>query len=268
MLYEIETLPGNTYGTAISDAGQVVGQLYPSEGYRTAFLWTPETGLVEDLGVPARDILFSHAINNLEVVVGTYQLEGGTGDSVRMLGLATAERTFRTLAVNAHEEVVGWYIVDGVRRAFYWSEAQGLVDLHMVWSLDVGFVQLPTPDDLPATANGINNLGQVVGVVGSVPLNRTTVVWTPVAGGLTDELTELIDELVESGALSGSHAHGLRAKLRQIEQKIDAGQTAAAINQLHAFIGHVEALVASGHLDADEGAELIEAAQALLEALA
>jgi hypothetical protein len=389
--YEIRTVGTRIRGFSINDGGEVVGQYFPADAsHFSAFIWSPETGTVDEIPATITSQLVSHRINNLGVVAGTYEVGGTTrgyrwteadgleqlpaiassvSDGVRGLndggtavgvsyiggdfravrwssdgtsgevleplsdpgvagainvhgdiagddpdgmflwtptevirmGLGGGATRYAPLAINAHREIVGYYLSDGVRRAFYWSEAHGLIDLHAtagfttdesfandindagevaisagpfeadaagyVWTRDGGFVPLPSPG-APFGVNGINSHGQLVGATANTSgPDLITFVWTPVPADQTDELADMIDELIADGALDEPYANGLLATLNAVQQKLDQGDTQAAINLLHAFINQVKALVASGRLSPEDGDALIAEAEALIASL-
>ncbi|HEY2976233.1 MAG TPA: FG-GAP repeat protein [Pyrinomonadaceae bacterium] len=80
-------------------------------------------------------------------------------------------------------------------------------------------------------------------------------------------LADQVEALVAEGILNGGQGNSLLAKLHAALRQVDRGNTAAAINQLQAFIHEVQALIESGVLPAAEGEPLIEAAEQLLERL-
>jgi len=77
-----------------------------------------------------------------------------------------------------------------------------------------------------------------------------------------------VEDLVTAGVLNRGQGNALISKLENILAKIDRGQIRAAINQLEAFINQVEALVSGGTLTTEQGAELIAAANDIMDALA
>jgi hypothetical protein len=71
------------------------------------------------------------------------------------------------------------------------------------------------------------------------------------------KIIDELDALMESGDI-GSNSNGLLAKLEQIIDKLDSNNTAAACNQLGAFINQVEGLIANGNLPAGEGQPILD----------
>jgi polyhydroxyalkanoate synthesis regulator phasin len=84
---------------------------------------------------------------------------------------------------------------------------------------------------------------------------------------VVDDLISIIEELVDSGDLTGGQGNALVVKLENALEKLGDGKTNTAINQLGAFINQVEALVNAGTLTPEEGEALIEAAQFIIDQL-
>ena len=76
-------------------------------------------------------------------------------------------------------------------------------------------------------------------------------------------LTARVEALITSGALTQDQGVGLLDKIHEISAKLDAGQTAAACNQLSGFINQVNGFIGSGTLTPADGQPLIDAATAL-----
>lgn len=159
--------------TDINNAGQVVGSSM------TAFIWDGTNG-IRDLGVLTDDSSVAMAVNASGVVVGSGEDISGPNVAVlwspagviRKLGTLPATGPWMAgcctgaLDVNDAGTVVGWGTVDGdsVSRAFVWDEVNGIRDLG-------------TLGDDEATANAINNKGQIVGE-SSGPAGQHATLWT------------------------------------------------------------------------------------------
>ncbi len=120
---DLGTLGGDSFATAVSDNGIVVGSYIPTDGriYYHGFIWTEATGMV-DIGVP------------------------GGGDS-------TTAEVFCT-GVNSAGNVVGYgRQVDGRQVAFFWSPTNGFTTLG----------DISSRSDNGNTAYAINELDQVTG---------------------------------------------------------------------------------------------------------
>jgi probable HAF family extracellular repeat protein len=122
-------------------------------------------------------------------------------------------------------------------------------------------------------ARDINSTGTVVGWADTPDGDRHAVMWslgnggTPSVDEILSEMKEVVLELGQFGTLRRGVAHALTAKLIQVERKINEGKLRPAINQLGAFINQVNALVRSRRLRPEQGAELIELAEAAIAAL-
>ena len=80
-------------------------------------------------------------------------------------------------------------------------------------------------------------------------------------------LIDPVNALVAAGVLNQGQGSGLLRKLDAAGQALDRGNATAAINQLQAFINQVEAFINAGTLSPAEGQPLIDAAQAIIDAL-
>lgn len=75
-----------------------------------------------------------------------------------------------------------------------------------------------------------------------------------------EALLAIVHQLLDDGAINGGQWNSLGVKLQAIEQKIDAGQTHVALNQLEAFTNQVAALIDAAVLTPEEGQLLLDAA--------
>ncbi|MHB1415818.1 MAG: FIMAH domain-containing protein [Chloroflexota bacterium] len=89
----------------------------------------------------------------------------------------------------------------------------------------------------------------------------------PEPGTMVANTDEMLADLVASGSLSASAAADLSQLLDSTYKQIDKGNTRAAGNKLQSFINEVESLVKDDLLPSAEGQNLIDAAQAAIEAL-
>lgn len=81
-----------------------------------------------------------------------------------------------------------------------------------------------------------------------------------------DEIAAIVDDieaLIAGGTLASNKANPLITKLEQVIGKVEGGQTAAACDQLGAFINQVKAYINNGNLTAVQGQELIDTTNAL-----
>ncbi|HKY44653.1 MAG TPA: YncE family protein, partial [Pyrinomonadaceae bacterium] len=78
-----------------------------------------------------------------------------------------------------------------------------------------------------------------------------------------ESLTEQVEALIAGGALTQNQGGGLIDKIQEISAKIDAGQTAAACNQVVGLINQVNGFISNGILTPAQGQPLIDTANAL-----
>ena len=123
-----------TIPQAMNESGHVVGSSRGSKGTLKAFFWTPESDILE-IGAPG----WSEAldINDSDQVVG-YSDNGAfiwsQQDHFRYIGPEDARFSAAT-AVNRLGQVVGWARYEEDQpRAFFWSPAEGLIDLGILSS--------------------------------------------------------------------------------------------------------------------------------------
>jgi hypothetical protein len=89
----------------------------------------------------------------------------------------------------------------------------------------------------------------------------------PTTAERIEQLIGEVEQLIGDGSLSAGEANSLTSKLDGALAALDRGNMGAAANKLGAFINEVNALVNSGRLETEEGQELIDAAQAAIEAI-
>jgi hypothetical protein len=70
--------------------------------------------------------------------------------------------------------------------------------------------------------------------------------------------------LVDEGVLNSGNANALIQKLETAARQLDAGKTNVVCAQLETFINQVEALIRTGKLTEELGAELIGAANSII----
>lgn len=217
-------------GIAVNSAGEVAGVYTGTspQGYRETrfFFWSAATGILD---------------------VGT-------------LGY----RHITIHDMNEHGQILGEGSSDKFPSAYF----------GFVWSPGTGHVELNGPDASWTYAVAINNSGECVGQIGYPRAERPpyafhAALWT-VPPVLTSEqqivrLAAELESLAEAGVLEPGQAQGLSRKLDAALDRLAQGNTAAACNNLGAFVNMVEALVRSRRLPEDAGQELIAAAAGAVE---
>lgn len=231
-MQSLGTLGGaESRATSINDQGQVVGwsTIAPGSFTRHAFLWT-ETGGMQDLGtLLGGDYSEAVSINNLGQVVGTAGSFGGSGSQsflwseaagMQVLDIPPGFSSCDPVDINDLGQVVGnccsgeWC---DTRHAFLWAEVTVMQDLGPLW------------------ANGINNLGQVVGRSDRIdPGSDNAYLWSPTTGmqnlgtlpGGSGSLAEAINNVGQvvgaSGTSSGDgHAVLWQPASSQLDLSID-----------------------------------------------
>jgi YVTN family beta-propeller protein len=78
-----------------------------------------------------------------------------------------------------------------------------------------------------------------------------------------ESLIDQVEALTAGGALTQDQRAGLMDKIQEVSAKLDAGQTAAACNQLSSFINQVNGFISSGTLTSTQGEPLLDTANAL-----
>lgn len=153
-----------------------------------------------------------------------------------------------------------------------------LLEDHEVWMgpggpIDDGNTVFTSSGDLSLDENASDNANLVVRLTVFVDEINEDVFFDDfivkgesVSSSSTEEIEELaeeIEELIEDEELNEGQANSLLSKLQNIINKLNNGQTNAACNQLNSFINEVNAYINGGNLSADDGDNLIEAAEAV-----
>jgi hypothetical protein len=82
-----------------------------------------------------------------------------------------------------------------------------------------------------------------------------------------DDLGNVVNNLVVTGVLNAEEADALTKDLDKAEAKLAAGNGKSAIKELEAFVKDVNHLVRSGRLTQSQGVSLVDAAQAIINAI-
>lgn len=149
-----------TQAVSLNELGQVVGDMYLSDGSWHAVLWNPGSGMA-NLGMLAGDVNSgASAINNTGQVVGFSQPFGGNppraflwqaGADMIDVG-AGAGLSCQPSAINQLGQVVGRASPDGFQKS----------NFGFIYSSTTGITPVTIPGMLVEGVLGINNLGQLV----------------------------------------------------------------------------------------------------------
>lgn len=251
-------------GASLNEIGDVV---FTTDDYRIVVWWAGDDGPT-DTGLNG----LAMDINDAGQITGWRWYEDYTEEGFVLDpdGTYTVVPGFEPYP--AHPEAInnqGHVVGTGLRRtspysasssAFYWAPGCELIALD--------------PTALSG-AKDLNEIGHAAGFThryGFIPVRWTIdldLACVPTATP-AEQMAELADEvgaLEDAGVLSRGVANALTAKLDAALNQLDRDNTTAAANQLGAFINAVEALIRSGRLHADTGAELIASARAIIDAI-
>lgn len=189
-----------TIGKAVNDAGQAAGVTY--SGYTTvhATLW--QDGIAYDLGANGYN-------SNALAINASGQVVGWSGEDFRCCNMATlwdtansqqrrlSEVESEARAINTSGQVAGWRFANESMRATLWTGTQTIA--------------LGEPQDHSA-ANGINDIGQVVGTNWNQQLNRLdAVLWsgidTTYLTPLSHMKTSIAADINNKGLIVGNSAN-------------------------------------------------------------
>ena len=159
----------NPISYAINNSNQIAGGEMNNEngGLPTgnAFRWDPVTGMTVIAPLSGGDFAFGYAINEAGMVVGYSTITGGNLhpflwdplNGIRDLGVLDATLSSgRAYGINDHNTIVGSSLIStNLDRAFVWDN-NGLRDLNSFLFNSTGWQNL-------SVANGINNMGQIIG---------------------------------------------------------------------------------------------------------
>ncbi len=178
----LTTLPGlaatgESVATDINDGGQIVGSAATSSAQTHAVLW--QNGIAADLGTLGGSQSVATAINDSGNVVGFSTLAGETvthgflWDGVAMLDLASPAGNSRAWSVNNRGQVVGdFFAPSGRQHALLWEDNLATDLNSLVDNLPLGW--------LLATAQGINDRGQIAVIALNERLQLNAALLTPV----------------------------------------------------------------------------------------
>jgi probable HAF family extracellular repeat protein len=209
-ILNIGSLPGalSTNPRGINAAGQVVGNCTMPGGAAGAFLWDQANGMIE-LPAPGGANCWASAINSDGLIVGEAVLPGIDP----IAGCATIWKNESVLTV-LMQTSGGNDINDSGLAACTINLPGGQYSYAAIFSAS-GVVPLgsPTPTGLPGSsslANGINNLGQVVGMMQFAPpgLASEAALWSSPTqvqelGALPGGTTSLGSKITDAGAVIG-----------------------------------------------------------------
>jgi len=100
----------------------------------------------------------------------------------------------------------------------------------------------------------------------SISIWDTTTSTTSTPVEAVDDLTDVIQDLIDNETLSEGQGDSLISKLDNIIEKIGNGQTNASCNQLGAFINQITAFINNGIISEEDALAQIDATQAIKDA--
>ena len=253
---------------ALNDLGEAVGSRSEKAGGQ-AIIWRAGGG-EENLGNFGGVSAEAVDINNLGQVLIKRTTFGEICDDVRCAkveavtghvwenGVLTSLGTLGgttvvPVAINDNGQAVGMATdATGESRAFHWHE--GVIS---------------TFGSNVKSITDINNLGEVVGTVGT-PDGGMAGRWRitlapPTPEAALEELSEEIADIVSEAGLPASSGEALLTKVDAAVRMLNTGKTGAAANVMNAFINQVNALVRSGRLPAADGETLTGSARAAIQ---
>lgn len=274
-------IDGVTWRARINNYGQI------AYGTSTGKLWTPDspngtTGssvTIGDLGFPEVSVT-TYDINSSGQVVGTAAITDITwednlgwwishafiwtpdtpnGTSGTMMDIdPDPTRSSWAFDINDVGQVVGNFWDGSSFRAFIYADGE-FTDLNSLVPADSGYTIF--------SAGSINDHGHILCKGFNGTETRTLLLTPATATDQVNDLKALVQTLVDLGELLPANGQPLFAKLNSAIAKLDAGDTAGAINDLQAFINQVQAFVKVGKLSAADGEALINGAQEIIDAL-
>src|SRR3989338_6815748 len=277
VMTDLGTFGGRIAGAYdINDLGQVVGSSgttteYPTE-YPHAFLW--QNGVMTDLGtLPGGTSSSAMSINEAGQVVG-FSATAGSDPTVCCIPTPSichavlwtvvnrppvASFTFSPAAPIIGEAVLfdasGSNDSDGTIASYSWNFGDsapigsGVTATHSYSASGTYTVALAVADNGGLTAS----------------TSMTVTVLTPQQA--VDQTVTDVQNLIDTGSLSGGQGQSLIAKLDSARRLMDRGNACQAIHMLELFIGQVQRDIDSGRLSSTEGQALIYAANRLIEDL-
>jgi uncharacterized membrane protein len=251
--------------TSVNESGQAVGisLLGPCNH---AFFWDGDPSH-DALDLPelsdTREIL-AFALNDLGQGAGAASLWTGeesavfwdTDHSVRrvpgMSGLISTARDVNN---------AGWVVGSNDFGAWVWDGTGTAMQLQ---DLLVGpNAELADLTTCIGGATGIDEYGRIA-AAGMYDGQATALLLTPVSY-LVDALIEDVEALVNQGLLGRGQGKALIVKLEQALARLDDGHVKSAVNALGAFVNQVAAFVRAGILAPEDGQELSDQANDLID---
>ena len=259
---------GFTSAFGMNELGQIAGTSATVAGCCHPFLWTPGAGMT-DLGTLGSNYGVAAAVNNLGHVAGESDTADGLGHTflwrdgtMTDLGTLGGRNSFAT-AINDFDQVAGTSeIPSTAQHAFVWMEQTGMLDLG---TLGGGGL---------TTVNAMNNAGQIVGFSSRADGSSDATLWNvgpppppPTPEERIRALSDSVEALLMNGKLNQGEARSLTQQLASALHAIGRQEPSVAVDELHAFLNHLDALEQAGQLSSTDAQPIADATNRLIQDL-